>query len=79
MLKKMDHILNTAIGTCAGVFIGYGIYEVYNYKKHPDLYAMRSAPWYVGIFMHCAVTLIFLAAAVIIKLIIRKMIKTREI
>lgn len=41
-------------------------------KKHPDLYAMQSAPWYTSIFVYGIVMLIFVAVAVIAKLIVRK-------
>lgn len=75
MLKKLNQIINITIGSYVGVFIGYGIYEFWDYKKYSDLYAMQSAPWYASIFVHGIVMLIFVAGAVIAKLIIRKKMK----
>lgn len=75
MLKKLDQILNIIIGSSLGVFIGHGIYVFWDYKTHPGLYAMRSAPWYTGIVVYGIATLVVLAAAVIAKLFIRKKIK----
>ena len=75
MLKKLNLILNTIIGSFIGVFIGHGIYVLWDFKAHPDLYAMQSAPWYTSILLYGVMTIIVVAIAVIIKLIIRKKIK----
>ena len=65
MLKKLNQITNITIGSFVGVFIGCGIYVFWDYKKHPDLYAMQSAPWYTSIFVYGIVMLIFVTVAVI--------------
>ena len=75
MLKKLNQILNTIIGAFVGVFIGHGIYVFWDFKTHPDLYAMQSAPWYTSILLYGIVTVVVLIAAVIIKLIIRQKLK----
>lgn len=72
MLKKLDQILNIIIGSSLGVFIGHGIYVLWHYKTHPGLYAMQSAPWYTSIVVYGIATLVVLAAAVIVKLVLRK-------
>ena len=58
-VKKLNQITNITIGSFVGVFIGCGIYVFWDYKKHPDLYAMQSAPWYTSIFIYGIVMLIF--------------------
>ncbi len=75
MLKKLNRILNIIIGSSIGVFIGHGIYVFYDYKTHPDLYAMQSAPWYTSIWVYGIFTMAVLIVAIAIKLIIRKKIK----
>lgn len=75
MLRKLNQFLNTVIGSSVGVFIGHGIYVFWDFKEHPDLYAMQSAPWYTSILFYCAVTVVVVAAAVTIKLVIRKKLK----
>ena len=75
MLKKLNQITNITIGSFVGVFIGCGINVFWDYKKHPDLYTMQSAPWYTSIFVYGIVMLIFVTVAVIAKLIIRKKMK----
>ena len=72
MLKKLNLILNIIIGVSVGVFIGHGVYVFWDFKTHPDLYAMRSAPWYTSILFYGIETAVVLLAAVIIKLIIRR-------
>ncbi len=71
MLKKLNSILNIVIGACIGIFIGYGIFVFWDYKTHPDLYLVRSAPWYTGILVHGIVTIAILIVLIIIKLMIR--------
>ena len=40
-MKKLNNILNVIIGAFVGVFIGHGIYVVWNFKTRPELYAMQ--------------------------------------
>ena len=70
MLKKCNGILNILISLIIGVFMGYAIYAYWDYKTHPELYAMQSAPWYTGVFVYGIVMMILLSAAIKIKLII---------
>ncbi len=71
MLKRINNILNIMIGVCFGVFTGYGVAVFLDYKTHPDLYVMRSAPWYTGILLHGIVAAAVLVVLIIIKFIIR--------
>ena len=75
MLKKISSILNIIIGTSIGVFIGHGIYVFRDYKTHPDLYAMQSAPWYTSILVYGFFTIAVLTVGIMIKLIIRHRLK----
>ena len=75
MLKQLDRILNIIIGAFVGVFIGHGIYVFWDFKTRPDLYVVRSAPWYTSILLYGIVTAILLLVAVIIKWIIWRKLK----
>lgn len=75
MLKKLDCCLNIIMVLVVIWFIGHGIYAFWDYKTHPDLYVVQSAPWYIGIYIYGIVTLILLAVLVIAKLIIWKKLK----
>lgn len=70
-MKKVNQILNIIIGSFIGVFIGYAIYVVWNYKTHPEFYAMQSAPWYTGILVYGMFTVILEVVCLITKLFIR--------
>lgn len=71
MFKKINYVLNIVIGSSIGVSVGRGIYVFWDYKKHPDLYAMQSAPWYTCILVYGIFMISILIAAIIIKLLIR--------
>jgi len=75
MLNKLNDILNIIMGSCIGVFIGHGAYVFWDYKAHPDLYALQSAPWYTSILIYGQFTVVFLIIMATIKLMIRKKIK----
>ena len=70
-MKRLNTILNTIIGACVGVFIGHGFYTVWNYKTHPELYAMQSAPWYTSILVYGVFTIVVLVICFVIKAIIK--------
>jgi hypothetical protein len=75
MLKKINGILNIIMGSSVGVFIGHGIYVYWDYKVHPGIYAMQSAPWYTSILTYGLFTMVVLAAVIMIKLMIRLRLK----
>jgi len=70
-LKKLNNILNIIIGAFVGVFIGHGIYVVWNFKTRPELYAMQSAPWYISILVDAAFTIVVLLICFVTKAIIK--------
>ena len=74
-MKTLNWILNIIIGAVVGVFIGNGIYVFWDFKTHPDLYVVRSAPWYTSILFVGIETAVVLVIVIIIKLIIRKRLK----
>ena len=71
-MKKLDQFLHTLFWVAPGMFAGFALYEYIDYKAHPGLYAMWSAPWYVGLLMPGIVCLCIMAAAWIIRRIIRR-------
>lgn len=75
LMKKINSILNIIIGSFIGVFIGHGIYVFWDYKTHPDLYVMQSAPWYTSILVYGIFTIVVLIVAILTKLIIRRTLK----
>ena len=72
MLKKINQTLNIVIGIFTGVFLGYSIFKLYDFKTHPEIYAIQSASWYTSILLYGAVTIVVVAIILIAKYIIRK-------
>ena len=48
-MKKLYGILKAALGCFFGVFLGMTTYTCWDYRAHPGLYALQSAPWYLSI------------------------------
>ena len=72
-MKHLYRILKILLWSVIGVFIGSSLYKWYDYKTHPDLYTMQSAPWYLSIEFSAVLTM----TAVIIILLIMWMIKKK--
>lgn len=79
MIKQVNRALNIVMGSVLGVFMGHGIYVYWDYKTHPDLYAMQSAPWYTSILMYGLVMGIALMVGLVIKLVLRIKIQNMQI
>ena len=77
MLKKVNLILNIIMGAVVGVFIGHGIYVFWDFKTHPELYVVRSAPWYTDMLVSGIEAAAVLAIVLIVKLVIRHKAKQR--
>jgi ABC-type antimicrobial peptide transport system permease subunit len=70
-MKRLNTILNIIMGSFIGVFVGRGIYVVWDFKTHPALYAMQSAPWYTSILVFGAFTIVVMLVCIGIKAIIK--------
>ena len=70
-MKKLNEVLNIIMGSFFGVFIGYSIYQYFDYKRNPGLYEIQSAPWYTGIKIYGLATLVILLIGIISKLLIK--------
>lgn len=71
MKKKINQVINTIMAACVGVFIGHGISLYLDYKNHPDLYVIQSAPWYTGILVYGIGTFAVLIICIGIKIILK--------
>ena len=57
-MKKLYGILKAALGCFLGVFLGMTTYTYWDYRAHPGLYALQSAPWYLSIQIHAVLTIV---------------------
>ncbi len=72
-MKKLCTLLRIAIFCQLGVFLGSSLYTALDYRAHPGLYAMQSAPWYTGILLSAGVT----AALVLVLLVLLAVLKQK--
>lgn len=72
-MKRLHEILKIAFCCNIGVFAGMSFYQYYDFKTHPGLYTMQSAPWYYAVLLHGAAALVIaVALAVGMRLVKRK-------
>ena len=84
-MKKLYDFLWIAVCSCVGVFIGSSAYTFWDYRAHPGLYAMQSAPWYLSIQTRAVFTAAADvaskagkgAAAVVVLLLLRWLVRQR--
>lgn len=72
MKEKINWILNILMGSMLGVWLGHGLYVLWDYKTHPDLYAMQSAPWYTSILTYSLFTVVGVGIVLLVKVLLRK-------
>lgn len=59
MKKNVYTLLKNLTGSIIGVYTGYCLATYINYRRHPQLYAMQSAPWYTEL-LPIGILIIFL-------------------
>ena len=72
LYKRINTFLNCVIGAFVGVFIAESIFTYWDFKTHPKIYEVTSAPWYTSIILFGIITLAIIIVALIVKFIIRK-------
>ena len=69
-MMKLKKLLNVIIGACLGCYVGHCIFILWNHEKHPEMYAMQSAPWYTSIWVNGILTLTVVVLCMLIKWIL---------
>ena len=77
-MKQLDSFLHTLFWFAPGMFAGIALETYLDVQNHPGLYEMQSAPWYTKLLLHGAVCLTVMAAAWVLRRIIRKKALTIE-
>lgn len=70
-MKKLYNSLKIALWCSIGVFVGDCLFQYYDYKSHPELYEVESAPWYLGIEIYGIITVVIVAVILILMRIIK--------
>ena len=71
-MKKLYETLRLFLGCDVGVFVGRCIVQYWDFKAHPDLYAMQSAPWYVDLEIQGIITAVLAAVLLAVMWLVRK-------
>lgn len=74
-MKKLYSILRMVLWCFIGVFVGSSIYQYYDYKAYPGLYALQSAPWYLAVMVRGIFTAVIVVVILAVMWIIRKKMK----
>lgn len=56
-MSKIKNVLNLIRILFCGYFVGHSVFVAWNHYKHPEIYAMQSAPWYTTILVDGIITL----------------------
>ena len=71
-MKKWNRALNSIMVTAIAVTVVCFVVDyVYLMILRPEIYAMRSAPWYAGGLVFGAITLVLLLVCIVIKALIK--------
>ncbi len=70
MWNKLNTFLNCVIGAFTGVFLARSVYTYWDYKTHPEIYAVSSAPWYTAILLFGVISGAIILGALIVKALI---------
>lgn len=71
-MKRLNEMLNSIIVAVMGTFVLRTLYYIWDFKTHPQFYAMQSATWYTSRLADGAFTLVVLLICIVIKVIIKE-------
>ena len=71
-MKKWNSRLNTVMVSTVTIFVTRTIVDFIDYKVfRPDMYLVRSAPWYTASLLYGVITLAIVLVCLVIKAIIK--------
>ena len=73
-MKKLNAFLNILMGSFFGVFVGSAIANYRAFRHYPEIFEVRSAPWYCYGALQ---SLILFAAVVIICVLLKRAIRKK--
>ena len=77
-MRKIKKILNAIMSVCLGYYMGHCIFVLWNHHRHPEYYAMQSAPWYTSLWVYGLMLLAVVLVCMIIKMILRHIEKRKS-
>ncbi|MBR2062214.1 MAG: hypothetical protein IJ969_02755 [Anaerotignum sp.] len=77
-MSKIKNVLNLIRILFCGYFVGHSVFVVWNHYKHPEIYAMQSAPWYTTILVDGIITLAVVLACTLIIFVLNHIEKKKK-
>lgn len=77
-MSKIKSVLNVIITVALCYYIGHFIFVLWNHCKHPEIYAMQSAPWYTSLWIYGIAVLVIMAICSVIKFFLNYIEKNRK-
>lgn len=77
-MKQLHVFLKCFIFVELGSCVARSLGDYLDYLRYPELYAMRSAPWYTGILIRVSLTAIVIALTAIAYFVVGRVLKKRE-
>ena len=74
-MKKLYRFLRILLWCFIGVFLGSSLFQYLDYKAHPCLYEIQSAPWYTAIQIRGLFTVVLVVITLTAMAVIRKKMK----
>ena len=66
MKRFIQIVIRAVIIASIVILIGSCIYQYTDYKQHPEIYMLNSAPWYTGLLIQGAFTLLIIIVCVVV-------------
>ena len=77
-MRKTKKILNGIMGICLGYYVGHCIFVLWNHYRHPEFYAMQSAPWYTSLWVDGLIVLAAVLVCTLLKIFGNHVEKTKK-
>ena len=78
-MEKWNRALNMLMGTSIVVTLTRIVVDYIDLMiLRPEIYAIRSAPWYTAGLLYCAITFVVLLVCIVIKIIIKHKLKKKD-
>ena len=69
MKRFIQIVVRAVIIASIVILIGSCIYQYTDYKQHPEIYMLNSAPWYTGLLIQGAFTLLIIIVCTVVLVI----------
>ena len=77
-MKGLNRLLNLLIACWAGLFLGYGLFDVWDYVRFPALYREMETPWYMSILFRGLMVMVLLVVLILLKTAVSRAVFRKE-